>query len=232
MPTEKKKSGDENVPPLRLRPFNEVVALTYKDVDDARPDGLKFRDIEDYNPEFPIIMATPRLSTTAFAVRALRAKAVVFVVFASGATPTRFAPVIKACIDRGVPVFLVSDNMGDNHGILEAGRYGTTSGSLEAGAVPIETVNVNNLAEIKTYIKLLSGAGKTGTELAELVGERFSYRSDDEKPLAEWDTPGGVAKQRQLTRLALMKAGFKGEELEEQLHRWEFGDKPDDAKDK
>ena len=91
--------------------------------------------------------------------------AIIIIAYASGATPDRLNPWIKRIVKRGVPVFIVSDNVGENHGIQRL-KYATQTAPVEAGATPLRNANVNHLAEVIYVIRQAVHARKEGKELA------------------------------------------------------------------
>lgn len=136
-----------------VHPFTpQLLEQVKKATNDAREEGLKIIDIEDDNLERPIIMALPWLSPEEFDERTKDAKAITLVVFASGCSPDRLSEVIERKALSGVPVFLVSDNPADKAGIKKI-TYGAQMGALNAGAIPIQKVNVRELEILKAYIK-------------------------------------------------------------------------------
>lgn len=155
---------------------------------------------------------------------AFDAGAVILIVYATGTLPTRMAEFVKKFDSAGVPVFLVSNNPGENTGILHATKYEVTIPSLQAGAVPIEKVNVNGLTQLHIFIQSLLDKGIKGDKLKEKVRERFSYKEGEEKPLSEWETPEGIAKRRKLVEQTFRnRLKLKGDALAKALRDWEFG---------
>ncbi|MFH0820373.1 MAG: hypothetical protein V1908_01220 [Candidatus Peregrinibacteria bacterium] len=121
------------------------------------------------------------------------AKAVILVTYASGTTPGCLNPVIRARVLAGVPVFLVANNPKNDNGIINSRRYATQVSALEAGAIPIEKVNVNRIEDVLSAIQDGLDAGQTGMELGETVRVKFAYGPGEKVPLAEWETPEGLA---------------------------------------
>lgn len=162
----------------------------------ANPEGLKFRDIEDPTFEFPVLKSRPTMTAGIFMLRTKFAKAVVLVNYACGTTPAWLSDPIKELVDNGVPVFLVSDNPGDPAGILNVRRYGAGEGAADAGAKPIEKVNVREVDLVKQAVRDYYEEGYRGKGLAEVVYKMFAYQEGEEKPLAEWDDPAALEKYR------------------------------------
>ncbi len=93
---------------------------------------------------------------------------------------------------------------------------------LKAGATPIEKANVNNLEEIIAEIKKQFSAGKKGTELAHTIQEIFSYKEGEEKPIADWDNPDEIEKQRDLVGKTFRRMGLPEEEIKQELAKIGF----------
>ena len=157
--------------------------------------------------------------------------ALILITHASGAIPAWIAEPVKKLVENGIPTFIVSNNPADSHGILKEDLYATSVPVLEAGAVTIQKTNINGLNEIKSYISEKIDEGLRGVDLSQDVKHHFSYKPGEEVPTPDWNQPADhpeVAKQRELTRQSLKRAGFTGDKLEEEMRKWEFGnDSPD-----
>ncbi len=151
-----------------------------------------------------------------------QAEAVIFVVFASGAVPERFGEVIKKCTERDLPIFLVSDNHGESHGILHPRAYATSLPALDGGATPIEKYNVNSIEGMCKVIGKFLDQGKRGQALAEAVSKELSYQPGEQIPVADWEDPQKIHLQRGLTEQTLRRAGLQGAELESELKKLGF----------
>ena len=66
-----------------------------------------------------VVEATPTLSPEQFDMVTKNTDAIVFIVYATGTSPEILNNIIKQKIEENVPVFLVSKNPGDNHGIIK-----------------------------------------------------------------------------------------------------------------
>src|SRR5579871_3470413 len=99
-------------------------------------------------------------------------KALVLIGFATGTTPTALNPFIKRTVDRGVPVFILSNNPGEESGPKRI-VYGVQQDAVEAGASPLRDVNVNHLPEVLGAIQAEIDSGKFGQELSEAILEKF-----------------------------------------------------------
>jgi len=169
-----------------------------------------------------LITATPFLTSEKFNSLTEKQDAVVFIVFASGASPDRLNSIIEKRIKEDIPVFLVSNNPGDKNGILRI-VYTLQFNSLKAGAIPIEKVNINNIDRILAEIQKQFSLGKKGKELGEAIKEVFSYKKNEERPSFERESPEEIQKLRQFTKYALMRVGIKSkEEIEAELKKMGF----------
>ncbi len=98
---------------------------------------------------------------------------------------------IKKLIDAGKAVFVLSDNLGTNHGIV---RY-TDQPQItlrETGATMLETVNVNDIQEVSATIQAAIKEGLRGPQLAEFIRLKYAYK-EGEKPISALGTPEGLA---------------------------------------
>lgn len=150
--------------------------------------------------------------------------AVVLKVYATGTSPESLNEVIKKRTKEGIPIFLVSNNPGDNHGILKI-TYDTQKKSNEAGAIPLEKVNVNNLDVIYSSLQSEFAKGKRGAELGEAIREKFAYNESEPKPIPAWDDQEKIKGQEFLYRTTLKRGGNLSEvEINEIIRKWR-GDK-------
>ncbi len=136
----------------------------------------------------PTINAYPGMDAGVLDSVAEKANAIIIVVFANGGSPQILNPSIKKITENGVPIFLVSDNAGAEHGITRVFDQ-TQIESAKAGAIFIEKANINNLSEISKFIQQEFAQGKSGSELGESVREHFSYKEGEQKPVMEWEDP-------------------------------------------
>lgn len=171
----------------------------------------------------PVITITPFLESEEAEKQAKSADAVILITYASGATPERLKEFVEKMVKIDVPVFLVSSNIADDHGILNINKYETGAKIAEAGATAIEKINAKDVLELMKVIQRYLSEGLKGAALAEKVKNEFSYKPGEQKPLAEWDTPEGIAHMRESTRWAMQRSGLSGSELDEAMRQWEFG---------
>lgn len=144
------------------------------------------------------LMCEPGLNEDHFLRLTDGAKAIIFVTYASGAMPDRLVPAIQQRIQEGIPVFVLSDNRGDQHGILKI-KYTAGKGAYDAGAVPLENVNVNHQAEVFAAITEALNKGLSGQALAEEIRQRYAFHEGETKPVAEWDRPGYIPPHQRRT---------------------------------
>lgn len=168
-----------------------------------------------------VVTATATITPEQFDMFFEKQDAVVFVVFATGTSPERLNDVIRKRTKEGIPIFLVSNNPGDNHGIMKI-TYDVQAESLKAGATPLEKVNVNNLQEIIFEIKKQFSAGKKGTELAQAIQKTFSYKEGDKKPIPAWENPVEIKKQREMMVNTFRRMGLSEELIESELSKMGF----------
>ena len=213
-----------NAKKLQIRPLEEALPLAQKAIDEARPEGLKICDIESDDPVIPVTMALPWRGSEDVAKKIQdTTEALIFVTHASGAHGDRFTPALSEIISSGIPVFLVSDNPGDDHGILRV-QYAAGARSFQAGAIAIEKINVRDIALLKQEIYEALALGKRRNELAQHIQELFSYGENEEPPKPEWELPEGIAAVRAGTERVLRRAGMDEEEIAAYLAQWD-GDK-------
>lgn len=145
--------------------------------------------------------------------------AVILVVYATGTSPESLNSAIKKRTEEGIPVFLVSNNPGDIYGIVKI-IYEPQVKSKDAGAIPLEKVNINNIDTINAAIEEEFSKGKSGAELGEAIREKFAYREDESRPIPAWEDPVEINKQESLYRQTLKKQGLSEEQIETILKDW------------
>lgn len=101
-----------------------------------------------------------------------KAKALVIIAFPSGTTPSSLNPFIHDLTEKDIPVFILANNPLTPHGIREI-RYETQAEAVEAGAIPLRNVNINNRLDVYIYIQEQINAGKTGKDLGATIAEKF-----------------------------------------------------------
>lgn len=120
-------------------------------------------------PATPALIASPDLTAHFFeAFENTGSKALVITGYASGTTPSILNPFIKGSVERGVPVFVLSNNPGDEKGPQRI-TYGVHQEAVDAGATILRDVNINRGAEVLYAIQDAIDDGKTGQELAQAL---------------------------------------------------------------
>lgn len=168
------------------------------------------------------VIASPMLTPEQFDLATGDADAIIFEVYATGTSPETLNEIIRKKTDSGTPVFLVSNNPGDSHGILKV-TYGTQASSEAAGAFRIAKANVNQLAEINDVIQKEFNKGLRGNALGAAVVDFFSYKEGDAIPKPDWEKPEAIAQQKELYKKTLIRMGASPEEIAKTLQEWEFG---------
>lgn len=99
-------------------------------------------------------------------------KALLLIAYATGGTPESLNPYIQEYTDKGIPVFLLSNNPGDDHGIREI-TYGVQAEAAEAGAISLKDVNINSLQQVVRAIQDAAKAGLEGENLRKAIVGQF-----------------------------------------------------------
>jgi len=81
-----------------------------------------------------LVSATPLLTPEQFEAMTSGSEAIILIAYATGTTPERLNSAIKTKVDSGIPVFLLSSNSADDHGILKT-TYDVQAKSAQAGAI-------------------------------------------------------------------------------------------------
>ncbi len=136
--------------------------------------------------DISVVRATPVLTVEQFESFTTRCDAIVLIAFATGTAPQSLISAAKEKINSGIPIFLLSDNSGDDHGILKM-TYENQFKWAEVGAISLEKVNVNNVSEVVNAINEEFTSGKRGQELGAAIEQRFKYGEQEVKPKAEWE---------------------------------------------
>ena len=163
---------------LRIRDIDEAMLMAWVATDCARPEGFRRADIEVHDSEFPVIQCTPFLTAHELGERVRDAKAFIMIVFASGASPERLTPIIKAKVEAGCAVIFLSDNMGEENAPYR-NKYEAGQASQEAGAVLLQKANVRHTHEVRAFAKGLLEQGITGKELAEVVRNQYAWQEGE-----------------------------------------------------
>ena len=134
---------------------------------------LAFKEGGDKPPiQIGIVRATPLLTLEQMEAMTKNVEAIVIITFATGTVPDRLGPIVQAKVEAGVPVFLVSNNPGDDVGILRD-KYLPQANFRDAGAIRIESVNINRIEEVFAAIQEEAAKGKRGGQLGAAVEQRF-----------------------------------------------------------
>ncbi len=144
---------------------------------------------EERCPDVAYLTVTPTLNNPGFAPKIFDAiakthpKALVLEVYASGTSPTVLDPLIKKYVDNGISVFLLSNNPGDEKGI-EKLAYAANLGSVQAGAIPLRDVNVNQRLDVISTIQHAINEGHTGTDLNDEIISKYGTAAPTSRPTA------------------------------------------------
>jgi L-asparaginase/Glu-tRNA(Gln) amidotransferase subunit D len=142
----------------------------------------------DHGPTVEVLTVTPALASNESRAGSLfdvvaesGAAALILIGYATGTTPTVLNPAIKRTVEKDVPVFILSDNKGENRGPQRL-VYETQVKAVSAGATPLRDVNVNHIAEVIARIKEGAQLGKGGQELTEWLVEEYGTPSVESSP--------------------------------------------------
>lgn len=225
-------SGDGSGDGFRIRALSEEELVAHVEMDQEKTRGLlgvptktDFEQSDD--SRIKAIQCTPMTTAENFRARSEGAKVLLVAAYATGAMPNVIVPVIKERISQGVVVVVVSDNPGDSHHGIIVPRYLAGMGAYDAGAIPLQTVNIKDHGVVKMLISSALNDGIEGAQLVLHLKDKFFYKNERDIPKPAWERPEEIDKQRALTRQALKRSGFEGEELEKELHKWGFGEYPD-----
>lgn len=114
-------------------------------------------------------------------------KALIITGTALGTVATDFNPAIRELTNRGVAIFVLSDNIRENHGTLRIIDQVQTE-NVRAGVVHLEKINARDLQKFHATVLEEIDSGKTGASLAEAVKSKFAYSPGEKKPRG----PGGA----------------------------------------
>ena len=191
--------SEEHQPELHVRPVEDV-AHSVKADERVRTE-MKVppkSETKDSDPRVSALMCTPLLTNEQFLRLTADVEAIVLVAYASGAMPDRLVPAIQQRIQEGTPIFVLSDNPGDQDGIVRI-RYAAGKGAYDAGAVPLEKVNVNQQQEVVAAIVAALNKGLRGPALAEEIKRLYAYSKDETRPAAQLDDSAYLASFRERT---------------------------------
>lgn len=120
-------------------------------------------------PATPALAGSPALTAEFFdAIENAGLKALVVEGYAAGTTPEALNPFIARTVQRGVPVFVLSNNPGEDHGPQRI-KYAVHQQAVDAGATILRGVNINAAEEVANAIQDAIDAGKTGQDLAQAL---------------------------------------------------------------
>ena len=168
-------------------------------------------EVELSTPDIAVFQCDPFLKPEEVLEYSKGAKAIVLVSMATGAMPDKLLPAIEQRIKEGVAVFVLSDNAGDGHGILKV-NYEAGKCIYDAGAVPLEKVNIMDHIEVKAAIQQAIDAKYSGWALAGVIRGLYEYKPGEQKPIPEWEEPGFVMGPIKDLRQVLIDGGFIDED--------------------
>lgn len=105
-------------------------------------------------------------------------KAVVITGYASGTTPEVINPFIARTVQRGVPVFVISNNPAEDQGPRRI-KYAVHQEAVDAGATILRGVNINAIEELASAIQDAIDAGKTGPDLTRAIIEQYGALGEE-----------------------------------------------------
>lgn len=143
-------------------------------------------DTHEKEPNLSVIQCTPFLTPEQFFALSEGMEAIVVITFATGTVPDRIVPAIKRRIEEGIAVVALTNNPGNDHGMLRI-TYDAGSEAYESGMVGLQKVNVNHVQEVLKALSTGIKEGLRGADLANAMQEKYAYREEEEKPRAEWE---------------------------------------------
>lgn len=99
-------------------------------------------------------------------------KALIIRGWATGTVNESLLPLVRETTERGVSVFILSDNPADSKGIQKL-KYEPHVEAVAAGAIPLKDVNINQGMEVLEAIQEEIDLGKTGKDLNDAIADRF-----------------------------------------------------------
>ena len=185
-------SSEEHRPEQHIRSVEDEASLSRTNEQGSAETKTSAKaETTDSNSKVATLVCSPGLTEDQFLSWTDGAKAIIVVAYATGTMPDRLVPAIQRRIQEGIPVFVLSDNPGDQHGIVKI-MYAAGKGAYDAGAVPLEKVNVNQQAEVFVAITEALNRGLSGQALADAIRDRYAYHQGETKPIAEWDDPAYI----------------------------------------
>lgn len=149
-------------------------------VDKQSVEGANPKSIEVKDPNVVVANCFPGVNPSHLEIVGMGSDAVVLISFATGSTPRIIAPAIKKLVDSGCPVFLLSDNRGDDHGILNDSKYEAQIPARDAGAISLQSVNIKHLNEVLAFINGQVRKGAKGEVLAQIVKTHYALKPGDD----------------------------------------------------
>ncbi len=169
-----------------------------------------------------VVTITPGLTLGRFEHITEDEDILILITYATGVFPDELVPIVQKRISEGAAVISLTDNVGDSTGFRGV-RYAAGAGAYEAGMRGLEKVNAKDLSLVyDTTIKAYEN-GLRGQALADYIAEHFSFKDGEEFPPPKWDTEEGLEALRSANRNALSRLGYTGDELKQEMSRWEKG---------
>ena len=132
-----------------------------------------------------IINVDPSTDPEVVEILGKRAHSIILVANAQGTLPGTLHGAIKSLTASGIPVFVIPDNPGENHGVVD--RENLYERDLACGAIFLQNVNVNDVdvhgqLTLTAAIQSAVDAGMRGGELGKFISTKFSYAQGEELP--------------------------------------------------
>ena len=194
---------------LRIRSLDEVLPLVQAAHEQVSAElGIPTKaEFEDSFPGVPAFYCDPFLMPDEFLTRSEGAQAILVASFATGAMPDRLVPAMQQRLSEGVPIFVISNNPGENFGIMKV-IYAAGEGAYKSGAIGLQKVNINSHREVKAAILEALGRGLRGQELVREIEQRYAFQEGEARPVAQWDQPGFVLPPASDIQTILQQSGF------------------------
>ncbi len=106
------------------------------------------------------------------------AKAILLIGYATGTTPGAINPLVKDTVESGIPIFVLSNNKGDDKGPQRI-TYGSQQDAVDAGITPLRDVNINHIEEVMATIDGMIADDVAGAELAQAVVDVYGTSGRD-----------------------------------------------------
>lgn len=135
--------------------------------------------VERKSHDIRVVVCNPSIRPEWLDVATKGGEVLIFVAYATGALPDALVPVLEKRIEEGVPVVILSNNPSDKHGITRV-KYAAGSGAYKAGALPLQTVNINDVNLVHRTISEALDRGIEGQALTDHLKELFFYKEGEE----------------------------------------------------